>query len=183
MGIEFSVKVNDAFTIAALALRAKNLLSSLLGYGLPQEVLIIGSARAYMSAGDKAQPLAKASSHSIVVPSSGSNTVVLAVSGGAVEVSFDDFGDSEDAELGKWVTVAADLERAPTSYILAIAVALAAAQLTSGMVVDESGLLGGGRIRDPDELLTYLAPDTPISREQAINQVLSKTRLASRTDE
>ncbi|MCO6008266.1 hypothetical protein NE236_25135 [Actinoallomurus purpureus] len=77
-------------------------------------------------------------------------------------VSFQDFGDPDDPELGGWITVTP--WRDNLSIVLSIATIIAAAKLTKSPVVDESQLLGG-RQQDPEDLIEAIKQH---SIEQAV---------------
>lgn len=67
--------------------------------------------------------------------------------------SLQDFGDPDDPELGRWITVTP--WRDNLSIVLSIATIIAAAKLTNAPVVDESQLLGSRR-QPPEYLIELL---------------------------
>ncbi len=100
--------------------------------------------------------------------------------GGAVSVTFVRTAEAiDDPEYGDWLF--ATPWRTPLSYVLGIAVGVAAAMLAGQYLIDDGLVLGGGREREPGDVLARLALPTPgLALAEAVNAVLERTQLAAR---
>lgn len=137
MAIEWWVRVNRGFSMADLLDSVGGILGEI---GVPGVGLSIKPADAVG-----------------VVIGSDRDDIDMRIStadgGHANTLSFQDFGDPDDPELGKWITVTS--WRDNLSIVLSIATVIAAAKLTNAPVIDETQLLGG-RQQDPDDLIEAL---------------------------
>jgi len=69
--------------------------------------------------------------------------------------------------------------RNPPSKVLGIAVAIAAADIGHSNILDESLLLGGGRVREHAEVVAQLQAPKDLQQDKAIEYVLRHTKLRS----
>jgi hypothetical protein len=94
------------------------------------------------------------------------------------EVSELDFGAYDDPDGGRRLLVSRDYYRRPTSRLLGIAVAVAAAELTGSPVVDEYKVLTGQRLASPEDIVSRLRDDsTGPSLDEAARTTLSKAGI------
>jgi hypothetical protein len=83
--------------------------------------------------------------------------LVMTPDGGAITGAVElDIGYAEDPEGGRWLSLTRQFYREPASHLLAIAVAVAAAELTGSPIIDEHADLTGHRLADPEAIVTRL---------------------------
>ena len=76
-----------------------------------------------------------------------------------VNVAFYVSSDSNDAaERGLWACISMNPARTPQSFLLGLALAISLAQANESQILDEAGLLGRGRMVEPDEIQAHMKP-------------------------
>lgn len=176
MAVEFGIRLQRPFTIAALRRGAEEVLRELLGVEPAESVTLFESTRDYLERGWSAVRAPASVLDAMYGAEPVPYAVVLAVPDGGVEVSFHDHGSPQEPELGEWILVSAGMERVPAAFVLGIAAAVAAARLTDGLIIDESSLLSGDRVLGADEVVSRLRVAGEKGPASAVAALLHKTR-------
>jgi hypothetical protein len=159
MSTGFDLRLRSTFTVEELRTASERVLTQVLP-GLPPLLLdVVPTVRDFVRHGPDAPRVTESFLRNTYGESGNLGPAFVLITPDAVagvELSAVDIGFPEDPEGGRSLFIDTSIDRTPVSMLLGAAVAIAAAQLTKSPVRDESLLLTGQRIVEPDEIIDRL---------------------------
>lgn len=182
MAIEWSVRINRTFTLRDLVIGSRAALREILGHGddanlevLARSELLAGGVCVAIEDRRLTEPIDPKLSRAGAESADFELTSEL-IHGRCVFGLAEFLPRSDDPESGLFAYISSD--RTPGSYVLSIAVSIAAADCSASTIVDDGAYLRSGRIVNSGELRSMLrvhGSNPPL--DIAIEAILAKTRL------
>jgi hypothetical protein len=155
----FSVRIRKQFTLADLRNETERTLQEIAPTVTGLAIDVVPDRRSYRIGRAKAaRATPEELLQELVDPSPLLPFTILmtADADAAVGVSELDFGYAEDADGGRWLLSDPTVDRRPAAFLLSIAAAVAAGRLAASPVLDESLLLTGDRLTEPQFIVDRL---------------------------